>query len=192
VGWHGQNCMPVMVITNKGPSCGQNFRVALSVSLGMPGMRRMGWLLLYLLSAGLVQGQQAGALKTDASQAALAAAASKAVPSVPELLPRLYEYARQYRAELPSLSCDESIVSQRVTKGVVREEVKLESTLRVVRTESGPDPFSEKLQFKSVDGHAVPARFKIPFLFKAVLPTRWDSLGCVRNWLLRLPGVEFG
>lgn len=124
----------------------------------------MGWLLLSSIPVAMVHGQDAGTTQRGSSEAALSATASQAAPEVERLLPELWEYARQYRAQLPSLSCKESILSQRVTTGVVRDETRIESTLRVLRVEGGPEPFSEKLQFLSVDGHAVPSRIRIPLL----------------------------
>lgn len=86
-----------------------------------------------------------------------------ALPTVAELLPKIYAYAAQYRATLPSLECDESIVSQRVAKGKVKWEVKWESRLREVRTDGGKDPFAEHHQFLSLDGKAAPEKFKVPY-----------------------------
>jgi len=87
-------------------------------------------------------------------------------PSVDVMLPRLYAYAREYRAKLPSLSCDESITSQIVKKGRVRKEMKIEATLQEVRDDSKSDPFTERHTFKTVDGHPPEAHFQIPFLIQ--------------------------
>jgi hypothetical protein len=83
------------------------------------------------------------------------------VPPLDVLLDRLDAYAKQYQATLPSLSCDELITSQAANKrGKVTWEVKVQSTLREVRTEDPYQPFLEKREFKSVDGHRPKANFK--------------------------------
>jgi hypothetical protein len=84
------------------------------------------------------------------------------LPSLDVLLNRLDAYAKEYRATLPSLSCDEQITSQSLNKkGKIRHEVKVESTLREMRFEYDPnDPFVEKREFKSVDGHRPKAKFQ--------------------------------
>ena len=146
----------------------RNHLIALSVSLVMLKMGRMGWLLLLLLAVGSVQAQQT---------ASSPVAASQAVPSVEKLLPQLHDYARQYRTNLPSLSCDESVTSQRVKKGVVRREMKIESTLRVVRMDTGPEPFSERVHFNTVDGHAVPPRVEIPFYIQGGFANAMGFMG---------------
>src|ERR1700741_119809 len=81
------------------------------------------------------------------------AAGCQDVPSLDVLLDRLDGYAKQYQATLPSLSCDERITSQALNKrGKVTWEVKIESTLREVRTEDPYDPFAEKREYKRVNG----------------------------------------
>lgn len=83
------------------------------------------------------------------------------VPPLDVLLDRLDAYAKQYQATLPSLSCDEQITSQAVNKrGKVTWEVKVQSSLREVRTEDPYHPFLEKREFVSVDGHRPKANFK--------------------------------
>ena len=101
-----------------------------------------------------------------------------AAPSVENLLPQLFAYGRQYQARLPSLTCDESITSQEVRKGKVRKEVRIESTLREIRTEREKDPFVEHHEFKTVDGHAPPAHFNIPFLVQGGFA---NALGFTKN-----------
>ena len=69
-----------------------------------------------------------------------------------QVVAALVEDSKRYEAALPSLSCDESIVSRRVKKGKVKDEVRIESTLRVIRTGDEEEPFTEKHQFKSLNG----------------------------------------
>src|SRR5580704_10712054 len=90
-----------------------------------------------------------------------AAVAGQTLPSVGIFLDRLDAYAKQYQSTLPSLSCDEQITSQALNKkGKVTWEVKIQSTLREVRTEDPYDPFSENRKFKSVDGRRPEATFQ--------------------------------
>ena len=56
-----------------------------------------------------------------------AAACSQTPPRVAALLDRLQAYAKDYREHLPSLSCDESLTSQLIEKGKVKQEVKAEA-----------------------------------------------------------------
>lgn len=91
------------------------------------------------------------------------AAAGQQQPPPEGLLQRLQGYSTAYRERLPSLSCDELIVSQSLKHGKVKKTVKIEATLREVRDGGGPDPFSEKVEFKTVNGHAVTGFFKMPY-----------------------------
>jgi hypothetical protein len=86
------------------------------------------------------------------------------------LLDRLYAYSTEYSAALPSLSCDESIVSQEVKNGKVKWEVRIESTLRELRKGTPAaddhfpdDPFNEQHDFHSVDGKPPKPKFRIPY-----------------------------
>ena len=112
-----------------------------------------------------------------------ALAAAQQTPSVDELLPRLYAYAREYRAKLPSFSCDESITSQAVRNGKVKKEVKIEGMLREIRDEGKKDPFRENHTFKSVNGQPAKAQFHIPFLVQGGFANmvgfvREETAGC--------------
>jgi hypothetical protein len=163
-----------------------------SVSLGMRKMGRMVWLLL-CLPVGVVRGQQitpsqSAADQVAASQAALSAVASQAAPPVEKLLERLVDYARKYRANLPSLSCDESITTQDVRKGVVRKEVKIESTLREIRMDTGSEDFSERHHFNTVDGHAPLARFNVPYFVQGGFA---NALGFASNFTTDMACYEY-
>jgi hypothetical protein len=112
-----------------------------------------------------------------------ALSAPQQAPSVDALLPRLYAYASEYRAKLPSLSCDESITSQLVVDGKIIKETKIEATLREIRDGAGSDPFIEHHTFKTVDGRPPKAHFKIPFLVQggfanALGFSREDTASC--------------
>src|SRR5215469_5520025 len=89
------------------------------------------------------------------------AVACQQLPSLDVLLDRLDAYAKQYQETLPSLSCDEQITSQALNKkGKVTTEVRVESTLREIRTEAPFDPLVEKREFKTVDGRPARANFR--------------------------------
>jgi hypothetical protein len=75
-----------------------------------------------------------------------------ATPNADELLAKAIAYAKRYQAVLPSLMCDEAIVSAEVKKGVVKRQTKIDGTMREVRTDAGKDPFEESHQFTSFDG----------------------------------------
>lgn len=112
-----------------------------------------------------------------------ALSAPQQAPSVDALLPRLYAYASEYRAKLPSLSCDESITSQLVVDGKIIKETKIEATLREIRDGAGSDPFIEHHTFKTVDGRPPKTHFKIPFLVQggfanALGFSREDTASC--------------
>ena len=87
------------------------------------------------------------------------------LPAPDELLARLYAYTADYRATLPSLTCDESIVSQRLKHGKVKWEVRVESTLREVRKTipDHDDPFTEEHTFHTVNGKPPKENFEIPY-----------------------------
>lgn len=104
-------------------------------------------------------------------------------PSLDELLPRLYAYAREYRAKLPSLSCDESITSQTVRNGKVEKEVKIEATLRVIRDDAKAGHSTEILAYKKINGRRPRPHFTIPYLVQggfanAVGFAREDNMDC--------------
>jgi hypothetical protein len=89
-------------------------------------------------------------------------AARQELPSTDVLLDRLDAYTKQYQATLPSLSCDEQITSQALNKkGKVTWEMRIQSTLREVRTGDSEDyPFVEQHEFKSVDERRAKATFR--------------------------------
>lgn len=74
------------------------------------------------------------------------------------LVDRLYAYADQYRATLPSLSCDERIVSWLVSyDGKIKRRVQVDGTMRELR-KTPPnllDPFSEQHTVIKVNGKRV-------------------------------------
>ncbi len=73
------------------------------------------------------------------------------------LLERLYAYADQYRATLPSLSCDERVDSRQVSYDGKVRKVRVEGTMRVLRkTPPVPfDPFSEQHTFTKVNRRSI-------------------------------------
>lgn len=106
------------------------------------------------------------------------------VPSLSVLLDRLDAYAKEYQATLPSLECDEQITSQALNKkGKVTWEVKIESTLREVRSEDPYDPFVEKRELKSVNGHKPKRGFETPYFAEGGFAglvgfKRWEQRTC--------------
>lgn len=86
------------------------------------------------------------------------AAAKQQPPAENDLLDRLYASAAQYRATLPSFECDESILSRQMHyTGKTKQAVRVEGTMREIRkTPPDPyDPFTERHQFKKVNGRPV-------------------------------------
>jgi hypothetical protein len=86
------------------------------------------------------------------------------LPSLDVLLDRLDAYAKQYQATLPSLVCDEQVTSQAFNnKGKVTWEMKIQSTLREVRTEDPYDPFREEREYKRVNGRRARRVLETPY-----------------------------
>jgi len=117
----------------------------------------------------------------------LVVAGCQDLPSLDVLLDRLDAYASQYQATLPSLSCDEQITSQALNrKGKATSELKIQSTLREVRTEDSYVPFIEKREFKSIDGRRPKATFQtfqMPYFVTGGFPSlvgfkRWEQREC--------------
>jgi hypothetical protein len=93
-------------------------------------------------------------------------ALAQQLPTAEQLLPRVADYARQYRARMPSLECDESIVSRRVKGRKVKWEVRVEATLREVR-DAQQDDFTDHYTYKTVDGKPPQPHFKVPYLVES-------------------------
>jgi hypothetical protein len=87
---------------------------------------------------------------------------------------RVIAYAQAYRENLPSLECDEAMLSQRVRNGKVKWEVKIKATLRESRDENEPGGFRDEYTFKSVDGRPAKRHFKTPYFVYNVFA---NSLG---------------
>lgn len=88
------------------------------------------------------------------------------LPPVEEFLDRLYDYSAQYTATLPSLSCNESIVSQQMKNGKVKWQVRIEGAMREIRTENPADPFHEQHQFLTVNGRPAKKHFETPYFIR--------------------------
>lgn len=88
-----------------------------------------------------------------------------------EQLRRVIAYTQAYRKHLPSLECDETMLSQRVKNGKVKREVKIKATLRELRDESEPGGFRDAYTLKTVDGKPAQPNFNtgtLPyFVYKA-------------------------
>jgi hypothetical protein len=91
-----------------------------------------------------------------------------------EQVRRVIAYAQAYREHLPSLECDESMLSQRVKNGKVKWEVKIKATLRELRDENEPGGFRDEYTFQSVDGKPAKPHFKTPYFVYNVFA---NSLG---------------
>jgi hypothetical protein len=89
-------------------------------------------------------------------------------------LAQIIAYARSYREHLPSLECDETMLSQSVKKGKVKEQVKIAATLRELRDESEAGGFRDEYTFKTVNGKAARLHFKKPYFVYNVFA---NSLG---------------
>lgn len=113
-----------------------------------------------------------------------AVAGGQHIPPLDVLLDRLYAYSRQYQAALPSLTCDEEITSQDVGKrGKVTREVKVQTTLREIRTEDPYDPFQETREYKTVNGRPLRRPFRLPFFVQGGFANlvgfrRWEQKEC--------------
>jgi hypothetical protein len=88
-----------------------------------------------------------------------------------EQVRQVIAYTQAYRQHLPSLECDETMVSQRVRNGKVRRQVKIKATLRELRDEKEPGGFRDEYTFNSIDGKKAKANFDtstLPyFVYKA-------------------------
>ena len=69
-----------------------------------------------------------------------------------EQVRRVIAYTDAYRKHLPSLECDETMLSERVKNGKVKREVKIKATLRELRDEKEPGGFRDEYTFNSIDG----------------------------------------
>jgi hypothetical protein len=113
-----------------------------------------------------------------------AVAGCQSLPPLNVLLDRLEAYAKQYQATLPSLSCDEEITSQALNKkGKVTWEVKVQSTLREIRTDDPYDPFLEKREYKSINGRRSKHKPDTPYFVEGGFASlvgykRWEQRDC--------------
>jgi hypothetical protein len=94
-----------------------------------------------------------------------------------EQVRRVIAFAQAYREHLPSLECDETMLSQEVKNGKVKREVKIKATLRELRDENEPGGFRDDYTFKSVDGKPAKPNFRTPYLPYFVYNVFANSLG---------------
>jgi hypothetical protein len=79
-------------------------------------------------------------------------------------LERVFAYQRTFRARIPSLEADASIITQEVKKGKVKWEVRFEAVVREFRDDKNSDKFQERLTFLTVDGKPYNHKdFKLPY-----------------------------
>jgi hypothetical protein len=92
-----------------------------------------------------------------------------------EQLHRVFAYTQAYREHLPSLECDETMLSQRVKNGKVKREVKIKATLRELRDETEPGGFRDEYTLKSRNGNSTKLDFSaLPYFVYNVFA---NSLG---------------
>lgn len=91
-----------------------------------------------------------------------------------EQIRRVIAYVQAYREHLPSLECDETMLSQSVKNGKVKWEVKIKAILRESRDEKEPGGFRDDYTFKSVDGRPAKPHFRTPYFVYNVFA---NSLG---------------
>lgn len=109
---------------------------------------------------------------------------SRGLPALDVLLDRLDIYAKQYQETLPSLSCDERITSQALTKkGRLTRQVEIQSTLREVRTENPYDPFLEKREVIRVNGRRATRIAQAPYFVEGGFASlvgfkTWEQRDC--------------
>jgi hypothetical protein len=105
-----------------------------------------------------------------------------------EKVRQVIAYAQTYRANLPSLECDETMLSQRVKNGKVKWEVKINATLRELRDASEAGGFKDEYTFRSVDGRRAKPHFKTPYFVYNVFA---NSLGIGERPLPRCYNYRF-
>jgi hypothetical protein len=91
-----------------------------------------------------------------------------------EQVRQVIAYAQTYRKHLPSLECEETMLSQRVKNGKVKREVKVKATLRELRDENEPGGFRDDYTFKSGDGKPAKPDSRTPYFVYNVFA---NSLG---------------
>jgi hypothetical protein len=91
-----------------------------------------------------------------------------------EQVRRVIAYAQAYRAHVPSLECDETMLSQSVKDGKVKRQVKIKATLRELRDENEPGGFRDDYTFKSGDGKPAKPDSRTPYFVYNVFA---NSLG---------------
>jgi hypothetical protein len=72
-----------------------------------------------------------------------------------EQVRQVFAYAQAYRDHLPSLECDETMLSQTVKNGKVRQEVRIRATLRELRDANEPGGFRDDYTLETMDGRPV-------------------------------------
>jgi hypothetical protein len=106
-------------------------------------------------------------------------ASAQHAPSQPtatdQQLSRVIAYAQAYRQHLPSLECDEAILSQKVKSGKVKQQVKVKATLREFRDPDAPGGFRDEYTSKS--GHAKSVKLDLTGLPYFVYNVFANSLG---------------
>jgi hypothetical protein len=94
--------------------------------------------------------------------------------STDEQLRRVIAYAEAYQKNLPSLECDETMLSQRMKNGKVKREVKIKATLRELRDQNEPGGFRDDYTFKSGDRKPAKPDSRTPYFVYNVFA---NSLG---------------
>jgi hypothetical protein len=100
-----------------------------------------------LVFSSLAFGQQRSGQQTAAQQT-----------TNDEEVRQIFAYAQAYRDHLPSLECDEAMLSQTVKNGKVKREVKIKATLRELRDASEPGGFRDDYTPETMDGRRIKAK----------------------------------
>jgi hypothetical protein len=95
-------------------------------------------------------------------------------PATDEQIQQVIAYVRTFRQNVPSLECDESMLSQHVQGGKVKWEVKIKATLRELRDEKERGGFKDEYTFKTVNGRKAKPHFRTPYFVYNVFA---NSLG---------------
>ncbi len=101
--------------------------------------------------------------------AAASSVGAQQLPTPEELVPRIHAYAKQYRASVPSFEVDESAVSQAWEDSQLKTEMKLEMTLREIRSQDNSDKLQDSYTFRLVDGKPPKRELMLPSFKRKVV-----------------------
>lgn len=114
----------------------------------------------------------------------VAAHGQQAAAGQDQLLSQVIQFAQRFHDKLPSLVCDETMLSQELHKGTVRKQVEVRGTLRIRKDSSKALGFTDERRFDTVDGlPAMNRTWKYPYIVAGAfagtfLPIQQDLLRC--------------